>query len=95
MRSRVRHYKESRHMWELAGGALYCVHCRRSMSFASVKRRNGKRTAYHRCQGHRRGHKEGCLNTRHYRVIELEEQVWWFIRGVLTDPDRLRRGWML
>ena len=93
MRSRARHYKESSRVWELAGGVLYCVHCRRRMSFASVKRRNGKRTAYYRCQGHRRnGHKEGCPNARHYRAIELEEQVWRFVHSVLTDHDRLRRG---
>jgi hypothetical protein len=80
-------------VWELAGGVLYCVHCGRRMSFASVKRRNGKRTAYYRCKGHRRnGHIEGCPNARHYRAIELEEQVWRFVHGVLTDHDRLRRG---
>ena len=93
MRSRARHYRESSRVWELAGGVLYCTHCGRRMSFASVKRRNGKRTAYYRCQGHRRnGHKEGCPNARHYRAIELEDQVWRFVYGLLTDPDRLRRG---
>ncbi len=93
MRFRARHYKESSRVWELAGGVLYCLHCGRRMSFASVKRRNGKRTAYYRCQGHRRnGHKEGCPNARHYRAVELEEQVWRFVYGILTDPDRLRRG---
>ena len=93
MRSRARHYKESSRVWELAGGVLYCVHCGRRMSFASVKRRNGKRTAYYRCQGHRRnGHREGCSNARHYRAIEYEDRVWRFVYGLLTDPDRLRRG---
>ena len=93
VRSRAHHYKESGRLWELAGGVLFCVHCGRRMSFASVKRRNGRRTAYYRCQGHRRnGHKEGCPNARHYRAIELEERVWRFVYGLLTDPDRLRRG---
>jgi hypothetical protein len=93
VRSRSHHYKESSRVWELAGGVLYCVHCGRRMSFASVKRGNGKRTPYYRCQGHRRnGHKEGCPNARHYRAVELEEQVWRFVHGILTDPERLRRG---
>ena len=81
-------------MWELAGGVLYCVHCRCSMSFASVKHRNGKRTAYYRCQGHRRGHKEGCFDAATTAPLR-EDQVWRFVHSVLTDPDRLRRGWML
>jgi recombinase-like zinc beta ribbon protein len=93
VRSRSHHYKESSRVWELAGGVLYCVHCGRRMSFASVKRGNGKRTPYYRCQVHwRNGHKEGCPNARHYRAVELEEQVWRFVHGILTDPERLRRG---
>jgi len=63
------------------------------MSFANMKRRNDKRRAYYRCQGHRRnGHKEGCPNARHYRAIELEEQVWRFVHDLLTEPERLRVG---
>ena len=94
MCSRARHYKESSRIWELAGGVLYCVHCGRRMSFASVKRRNGKRTAYYRCQGHRRdGIARICPNARHYRALELEEQIWQFVHGLLTDPDRLPAVW--
>jgi site-specific DNA recombinase len=93
MRSHARNYKRSSRAWELAGGVLFCAHCGRRMSFANVKRRNGKRTAYYRCQGHRKnGHKEGCPNARHYRAIELEEQVWRFVHGLLTDPEKLRAG---
>ena len=93
MRSRARYYRESSRVWELAGGVLYCIHCGRRMSFASVKRPNGKRTPYYRCQGHRRnGHKEGCPNACHYRAVEYEDLVWRFVYGLLTNPDRLRRG---
>src|SRR5829696_1447747 len=93
MRSHARNYRRSSRAWELAGGVLFCAVCGRRMSFANMKRRNGKRTAYYRCQGHRKnGHKEGCPNARHYRAIELEEQVWRFVHGVLTDPERLRVG---
>ncbi|HEV2092177.1 MAG TPA: recombinase zinc beta ribbon domain-containing protein, partial [Rubrobacter sp.] len=93
MRSRARHYRQTSRVWELAGGVFRCAHCDRMMSFANVKRRNGKRMAYYRCQGHRRnGHKEGCPNARHYRALETEDLVWRFVRGLLTDPDRLRRG---
>jgi hypothetical protein len=93
MRSRARHYRETSRVWELGGGVFYCVHCDRRMSFANVKRKNGERMAYYRCQGHRRnGHKEGCPNARHYRVIETEDLVWRFVHGLLTDPHRLRRG---
>jgi hypothetical protein len=93
MRSRARHYRETSRIWELAGGVFRCVHCGRMMSFANVKRRNGKRMAYYRCQDHRRnGHKEGCPNARHYRAAELEDLAWRFVHGILTDPDRLRRG---
>ncbi len=28
----------------------------------------------------------------HYRAVELEEQVWSFVHGLLTDPERLRAG---
>jgi hypothetical protein len=63
------------------------------MSFANMKRRNDKRRAYYRCQGHRRnGHKEVCPNARHYRAIELEDKVWRFVHGLLTNPDRVRAG---
>jgi len=93
MRSHARNYRRSSRAWELSGGVLFCAHCGRMMSFANMKRRNGKRTAYYRCQGHRRnGHKEGCPNTRHYRAIELEEQVWRFVHDLLTEPERLRVG---
>jgi site-specific DNA recombinase len=93
MRFHARNYKRSSRAWELAGGVLFCAHCGRRMSFANVKRRNGKRTAYYRCQGHRKnGHKEGCPNARHYRAVDLEDQVWRFVHNILTDPDRLRAG---
>jgi len=93
MRSHARNYRRSSRAWELSGGVLFCAHCGRMMSFANMKRRNGKRTAYYRCQGHRRnGHKEGCPNARHYRAIELEEQVWRFVHDLLTEPERLRVG---
>jgi site-specific DNA recombinase len=93
MRSHARNYMRSSRAWELSGGVLYCAHCGRRMSFANMKRRNGKRTAYYRCQGHRKnGHKEGCPNARHYRALELEEQVWRFVHGLLTEPERLRVG---
>jgi site-specific DNA recombinase len=93
MRSHARNYKRSSRAWELAGGVLFCAVCGRRMSFANVKRKNGKRTAYYRCQGHRKnGHKEGCPNARHYRGVETEERVWRFVHGLLTDPERLRAG---
>jgi hypothetical protein len=93
MRSHPRHYRQTSRVWEFAGGVFYCVQCDRMMSFANVKRRNGKRMAYYRCQGHRRnGHKQGCPNARHYRAAELEDLAWRFVHGLLTDPDRLRRG---
>jgi hypothetical protein len=38
------------------------------------------------------GRKEACPNARHYRAIELEEQVWCFVRDLLTEPERLRVG---
>jgi site-specific DNA recombinase len=93
MRSHARNYRRSSRAWELSGGVLYCAHCGRMMSFANMKRRNGKRTAYYRCQGHKmNGRKEACPNARHYRAIELEEQVWCFVRDLLTEPERLRVG---
>ena len=89
----ARNYRRTSRAWELSGGVLYCVHCGRMMSYANVKRRNGKRTAYYRCQGHRRnGHKEGCPNARHYRAVDTEKLVWRFIYGLLTNPERLRVG---
>jgi site-specific DNA recombinase len=93
MRSHARNYRRSSRSWELSGGVLFCARCGRRMSFANIKRRSGKSTAYYRCQGHRKnGHKEGCPNGRHYRAVELEEQVWRFVHGLLTDPERLRIG---
>ncbi len=93
VRSRSHRNKESSRVWGFAGGVLYCVHCGRRTFFARVKHRNGKRTPCYRCQGHRRnGHEEGCPNARHYRAVELEEQLWRFVHGILTDPERMRRG---
>jgi site-specific DNA recombinase len=57
MRSHASNYRRSSRAWELAGGVLFCAACGRRMSFANIKRRSGKRTAYYRCQGHRKnGH---------------------------------------
>jgi site-specific DNA recombinase len=93
IRSHARNYKRSSRAWQLAGGVLFCAVCGRRMSFANIKRRHGKRTAYYRCQGHRKnGHKESCQNARHYRGVELEEQIWRFVHGLLTEPERLRAG---
>jgi site-specific DNA recombinase len=94
MRSHARnYYKKSSRDWELSGGVLFCAHCGRRMSFANVKRKTGKRTAYYRCQGHRKnGHKEACPSARHYRAEELEDRIWRFVHGLLTDPERLRAG---
>jgi tetratricopeptide (TPR) repeat protein len=93
MSSHARNYRRSSRAWELAGGVLFCAACGRRMSFANIKRRSGNRTAYYRCQGHRKnGHKEGCPNARHYRAVELEEQVWRFVHDLLTDPERMRVG---
>jgi site-specific DNA recombinase len=93
MSSHARNYRRSSRAWELAGGVLFCAACGRRMSFANIKRRSGKRTAYYRCQGHRiNGHKEGCPNARHYRADELEEQIWRFVHRLLTDPERMRAG---
>jgi hypothetical protein len=76
MKSHARNYRRTSRAWELAGGVLFCAECGLRMSFANIKRKSGKLTPCYRCQAHRKnGHKEGCVNARHYRAEELEERA--------------------
>ncbi len=77
-------------MWELTGGVIRCAECSRAMSVNHIRVRG---RAYYRCTGRYNGGVERrCSMSHTVRAEDAEARVWGFVRGVLTDPERLTRG---
>ena len=78
--------------WELSGGILYCAGCGRRMVANRVLYRGVKAAHYYRCPTRQQRGKEACPSSRHQRADKLECLVWDFVRDLLTDPERLQKG---
>jgi hypothetical protein len=78
-----------RRVWQLTDGVLRFSECGRVMSTNHILSRSG---AYYRCAGHYQGGLARCPANRTIRAEKAEAEVWEFVRGILTDPERLAAG---
>src|SRR5215207_737012 len=76
-------------VWQLTGGVIRCSECGRTMSTNHILSRSA---AYYRCAGHYQGGLARCPANRTIRAEKAEAEVWEFVRGILTDPERLVAG---
>ena len=81
--------------WELSGALMRCGECGRAMEPVDryYRTRSGEKGAicYYRCREANR-RKETCPNNRSVRSDMAHPAVWDLVSGLLSDPDRLRRG---
>ena len=78
-----------RGFWELSGGILRCGGCGLHMQVHAVKS-GGRVYHYLRCPLNQRATLEKCPVNARVLAERLEETVWRFVIGLLTDP-----GWMV
>jgi site-specific DNA recombinase len=80
--------------WQLSGGVARCGACGRRMRVLNrIKRRkNGsRRYGYYRCAARHDNGEESCSNGRMVSATVLEAKVWAFVRGALTEPEKLAK----
>ena len=80
-----------RGFWELSGGILRCGGCGLRMQAHVVKSR-GRVYHYLRCPLNQRATPEKCPVNARVPAERLEEEVWRFVVGLLTDPWRMIEG---
>ena len=81
--------------WELSGALMRCGECGRAMEPLDryYRTRSGQKgvICYYRCREANR-RKETCSNNRSIRSDAAHPAVWDLVSGLLSDPDRLRKG---
>lgn len=81
--------------WELSGSLMRCGECGRAMEPVDryYRTRSGQKgvICYYRCREANR-RKETCSNNRSIRSDAAHPAVWDLVSGLLSDPDRLRKG---
>ncbi|MDP9480297.1 MAG: recombinase family protein, partial [Actinomycetota bacterium] len=78
--------------WELSGGLFRCV-CGRKMTQIGTQTGTKKFPYFYYACSARRENKGSCPNdTANVRAEGAEEAVWQLVRGLVTDPERLRMG---
>ncbi|PLS84452.1 MAG: hypothetical protein CYG60_17895 [Actinobacteria bacterium] len=78
--------------WELSGGLFRCV-CGRKMTQIGTQTGTKKFPYFYYACSARREDKGSCPNdTANVRAEGAEEAVWRLVRGLVTDPKRLRVG---
>jgi hypothetical protein len=81
--------------WELSGGVARCKGCGRAMRVTrKIKTKKDRRyvySAYRCCESASYGI-AACPRSGNVKAQELEAKVWKYVRGVLTQPERLRAG---
>ena len=80
-----------RGFWELSGGILRCGGCGLRMQAHAVKS-GGRVYHYLRCPLNQRATLEKCPVNARVPAERLEETVWRFVVGLLTDPWRMVEG---
>ena len=86
--------KAADRFWQLSGGVARCGACGRRMRVLSrTKRRKSgtRRYGYYRCAARHDHGEEGCSNGRTVSSLALEAKVWAFVRGVMTEPEKLAK----
>jgi site-specific DNA recombinase len=88
VRDNYRHPRSGKRYWEVSGGVVHCG-CGLRMTTHSLSN-----PAYHYyvCQQRARNGKDACPNSKFHRAEALEQKVWGFVSGLLSDADRLRAG---
>ena len=77
--------------WELAG-VFFCGACGRRMSKARRTKGRGYPGHYYSCPSRTTQGQDACPQVRGFRAEPLEAEVWALVRGLLEDPEKLRRG---
>jgi site-specific DNA recombinase len=81
--------------WELSGTLMRCGVCKRAMEPVDryYRSRSGKKgvICYYRCREANR-RKETCPNNKSIRSDKAHPDVWDLVSGLLSDPERLRKG---
>jgi site-specific DNA recombinase len=81
--------------WELSGALMRCGVCKRAMEPVDryYRTRSGKKgvICYYRCREANR-RKEACPNNKSIRSDKAHPDVWDLVAGLLSDPERLRKG---
>jgi site-specific DNA recombinase len=81
--------------WELSGALMRCGVCKRAMEPVDryYRTRSGKKgvICYYRCREANR-RKETCPNNKSIRSDKAHPDVWELVSGLLSDPERLRKG---
>jgi site-specific DNA recombinase len=81
--------------WELSGALMRCGVCKRAMEPVDryYRTRSGKKgvICYYRCREANR-RKETCHNNKSIRSDKAHPAVWDLVSGLLSDPERLRKG---
>jgi site-specific DNA recombinase len=81
--------------WELSGALMRCGVCKRAMEPVDryYRTRSGKNgvICYYRCREANR-RKETCPNNKSIRSDKAHPDVWDLVAGLLSDPERLRKG---
>lgn len=75
----------------LLAGRIKCI-CGRSMPGESKKRRDGGYHIYYRCQNRRYDHLVGRCSVGYVRAETIEEEVWNWLKKVLSDPDEVKNA---
>src|SRR5918999_5471264 len=85
--------KAAKRFWELSGGILRCGECGHTLRANTAHNKSGRRFHYYTCSSrYNTGPSRDCSNRKYLRAEQIEEQVWGFVRGLLRDPERIRRG---
>jgi hypothetical protein len=81
--------------WELSGALMRCGVCKRAMEPVDryYRTKSGKKgvICYYRCREANR-RKETCPNNKSIRSDKAHPAVWDLVSGLLSDPERLRKG---
>src|SRR5215216_6082692 len=81
--------------WEFSGALMRCGVCKRAMEPVDryYRTKSGKKgvICYYRCREANR-RKETCPNNKSIRSDKAHPDVWELVSGLLSDPERLRKG---
>jgi len=79
--------------WQLSGGIVRCAMCGCALSPHTVCRQSKKVNSYYRCYQRYNSGPRDCTNSRSTPAVPLEEAVWKVVRTLLSEPERVMRGY--
>ncbi len=96
VQERLKHNGQSRRQqakrFYLLSGMVRCARC--GMSFASSTQKAGRHRRINDAQSYRHRVKSGHCSNKVVSARIIEPEVWSRVKGILLDPERLRRGYM-